>query len=187
MTAGVYASSQKRAGTTKARYPAAEILKWNGGGNREYCGQAVTPRDANIYMPEPAVAASQPRRALRLARRVLLVLLVLAAAVAAFVAMMATRTAILPTPPGERVWAVAVAIATPETLRPRIPLFGQAVAGRSVDLRPLVAGHIAAVGPDFAGLNAVKRQQKIYAILGGHIASGAIHAVSMNLKAPDET
>ncbi|MXY89954.1 MAG: BolA/IbaG family iron-sulfur metabolism protein, partial [Gammaproteobacteria bacterium] len=40
---------------------------------------------------------------------------------------------------------------------------------------------------DFAGLNAVKRQQKIYAILGGHIASGAIHAVSMNLKSPDET
>ncbi len=45
---------------------------------------------------------------------------------------------------------------------------------------------IAAVGSDFAGLNAVKRQRKIYAILGGHIASGAIHAVSMNLKAPDE-
>ncbi len=109
----------------------------------------MTPRDANIYMPEPAVAASQPRRALRLARRVLLVLLVLAAAAAAFAAMMATRTAILPTPPEERLWAVAAAIAAPETLRPRIPLFGQAVAGRSVDLRPLVAGRIAAVGPNF--------------------------------------
>lgn len=46
---------------------------------------------------------------------------------------------------------------------------------------------IAAVGPAFADLNAVKRQQKVYAILSGHIASGAIHAVSMNLKAPDET
>ena len=38
---------------------------------------------------------------------------------------------------------------TLETTRPRIPLFGQAVAGRSVDLRPLVAGRVATVGPDF--------------------------------------
>ena len=46
---------------------------------------------------------------------------------------------------------------------------------------------VTAIGPAFAGLNAVKRQQKVYAILGDHIASGAIHAVSMKLKAPDET
>ena len=46
---------------------------------------------------------------------------------------------------------------------------------------------IAAAGPAFAGLNAVKRQQKVYAILNSHIVSGAIHAVSMNLKAPEET
>ena len=38
---------------------------------------------------------------------------------------------------------------TLETTRPRIPLFVQAVAGRSVDLRPLVAGRVATVGPDF--------------------------------------
>ena len=46
---------------------------------------------------------------------------------------------------------------------------------------------IAATGPAFAGLNAVKRQQRVYAILNSHIVSGAIHAVSMNLKAPDES
>ena len=46
---------------------------------------------------------------------------------------------------------------------------------------------IAASGPAFGGLNAVKRQQKVYAILNSHIISGAIHAVSMNLKAPEET
>ncbi len=45
---------------------------------------------------------------------------------------------------------------------------------------------ISAVGPAFAGLNAVKRQQKVYAIIESRIASGAIHAVSMNLKAPEE-
>ncbi|MDE0702569.1 MAG: efflux RND transporter periplasmic adaptor subunit [Rhodospirillaceae bacterium] len=44
---------------------------------------------------------------------------------------------------------MATAVAAPETMRPRIPMFGQVVAGRSVDLRPLVAGRISAVGPDF--------------------------------------
>ena len=38
----------------------------------------------------------------------------------------------------------------------------------------------------FAGLNRVKRQQVIYRVLNDHIASGAIHAVNMNLKTPDE-
>lgn len=46
---------------------------------------------------------------------------------------------------------------------------------------------VSATGSVFAGLNAVKRQQKIYGILNSHILSGAIHAVSMNLRAPDET
>ena len=140
------------------------MLRWNGYGKQEYYGQAVTPRDADIFIPEPAVAVDrpprQPRRVLRRARRVLLPLLVLAAAAAAFAAMMATRTVILPAPPEERVWAVEAAIAAPETLRPRIPLFGQTVAGRSVDLRPLVAGRIAAVGPDFRE--------------GGYVAEGAL-------------
>ena len=38
-----------------------------------------------------------------------------------------------------------------------------------------------AVGDTFTGLNPVKRQQKIYQILNPHIATGAIHAVSMRL------
>ncbi len=38
----------------------------------------------------------------------------------------------------------------------------------------------------FVGLNRVKRQQVIYRVLNDHIASGAIHAVNMNLKTPDE-
>lgn len=43
-----------------------------------------------------------------------------------------------------------------------------------------------AVGPMFEGLGAVKRQQAVYAILNEHIASGAIHAVSMQLLTPEE-
>ena len=42
------------------------------------------------------------------------------------------------------------------------------------------------VSPVFEGLNRVKRQQAIYRILNEHIASGAIHAVSMILKSPAE-
>ena len=45
---------------------------------------------------------------------------------------------------------------------------------------------VSAVGDAFDGLNAVKRQQKVYAILNEHIASGAIHAVSMQLMSNDE-
>ncbi len=40
---------------------------------------------------------------------------------------------------------------------------------------------VTAVGPAFEGLNAVKRQQAVYAVINEHIASGAIHAVTMRL------
>ena len=60
----------------------------------------------------------------------------------------------------------------------------------SEEFGELFPGHLAggegkfqvtAVGNLFEGLNAVKRQQKVYQILNEHIASGAIHAVSMRL------
>ena len=38
----------------------------------------------------------------------------------------------------------------------------------------------------FAGLNAVKRQQSVYRVLNPHIASGAIHAISMQLLTREE-
>ena len=113
----------------------------------------MTPRDTDIAPVEPTALTShpeqRPRRERARWRRALLPLFVLAAAMAAFAAMMMTRTAILPAPPEERVWAVEAATVALETARPRIPLFGQAVAGRSVDLRPFAAGRIAAVGPGF--------------------------------------
>lgn len=37
------------------------------------------------------------------------------------------------------------------------------------------------VSDAFEGLNAVKRQQSVYRVLNPHIASGAIHAISMQL------
>ena len=43
-----------------------------------------------------------------------------------------------------------------------------------------------AIGDAFSGLNPVKRQQQVYQILNPHIASGAIHAVSMRLLTVQE-
>lgn len=45
---------------------------------------------------------------------------------------------------------------------------------------------VLAIGDVFSGLNPVKRQQKVYQILNPHIASGAIHAVSMRLLTAQE-
>ena len=45
---------------------------------------------------------------------------------------------------------------------------------------------VSVVSEVFGGLNAVKRQQMIYKLLNEHIASGAIHAVSMRLYTPAE-
>ncbi|MBT8146201.1 MAG: BolA/IbaG family iron-sulfur metabolism protein [Gammaproteobacteria bacterium] len=45
---------------------------------------------------------------------------------------------------------------------------------------------VSAVGPVFEGLNAVKRQQRVYQVLNPHISSGAIHAVTMRLFTQDE-
>ncbi len=46
---------------------------------------------------------------------------------------------------------------------------------------------VTVIGDVFEGLNAVKRQQSIYKILNEHITSGAIHAVTMNLKTVNES
>ena len=42
------------------------------------------------------------------------------------------------------------------------------------------------VSDAFDGLNAVKRQQAVYRVLNPHIASGAIHAINMELKTSGE-
>ncbi len=43
-----------------------------------------------------------------------------------------------------------------------------------------------AVSSSFAGLSRVKRQQLVYAMLNEKIASGEIHAVTMQTKTSDE-
>jgi len=45
---------------------------------------------------------------------------------------------------------------------------------------------VTAIGEVFAGLSAVKRQQTVYRTLTEVIASGAVHAVTIIAKTPDE-
>jgi acid stress-induced BolA-like protein IbaG/YrbA len=42
------------------------------------------------------------------------------------------------------------------------------------------------VSDEFAGLRPVAKQQRVYAPLNEHIASGAIHAVTMRTLTPEE-
>lgn len=45
---------------------------------------------------------------------------------------------------------------------------------------------VTVVSEVFAGLSPVKKQQRVYATLNEHIASGAIHAITMQTYTPDE-
>jgi len=42
------------------------------------------------------------------------------------------------------------------------------------------------VSDAFEGLNTVKRHQKVFATVNEHIASGAIHALTLKTLTPDE-
>ena len=109
-------------------------------------------------------AADRRGRRRRFLLRAGLPVLMLGGAVSAFAALMQSSMTLRPEAPGERVWTVETATVTRETTRARIPLFGQVVAGRSVDLRPLVTGRVTAVGPRFAEGNLVARGELLLTI-----------------------
>jgi acid stress-induced BolA-like protein IbaG/YrbA len=76
------------------------------------------------------------------------------------------------------------AISTEEIAR----LLTNALPGASVDVQGEGGKfQVQVTSGVFAGLNRVKRQQAIYKVLNEHIQSGAIHAVSMSLQAPEES
>lgn len=67
----------------------------------------------------------------------------------------------------------------------------QILKGQSPDVQWSVDGdgykyQVSAIGQVFDGLNAVKRQQYVYAILNPYIADGRIHAVTINAITPAE-
>ena len=81
--------------------------------------------------------------------RLVLPVLLLAAAGAIFLYLRATRPEATPAPAEERARPVAAVEARYVDVRPPIVEFGAVVAGSVVELRPLVAGRIAGLGPGF--------------------------------------
>ena len=60
-----------------------------------------------------------------------------------------SKPTVTPEPPQERVWQVSTATVRLTRVRPTIPAFGEITTARTVDLRPLVAGRVVAVGANF--------------------------------------
>ncbi len=96
--------------------------------------------------------------------KVVLPLAILVGAVFGAGYLKATRTQVEPKPVQERVWIVAAVPAARVEVRPEMRLFGEIVAGREVELRPLVAGRIVEVGPDFVDGGSVRAGELVIAV-----------------------
>lgn len=115
--------------------------------------------DVPPYVNKTQVAEGRSRTpVLRQFLMVVLPFVVLAGAVAGFMYMYATRSIVPVDRPAERVRTVEAVVAQPEAVRANLVLYGQIGAGRSVDLRALVAGKVIEVSPDL--------------LEGGHVAEG---------------
>jgi len=108
--------------------------------------------DSQQKSPEtPASGPRSSRNTLgRRARKILLPVVILVVAVSFAGYLRATRPPIKRSPIEERVWVVSAIPVSFQDIQPKLRLYGEIVAGRKVDLRPLVGGRIVAVGPDFA-------------------------------------
>ena len=91
-------------------------------------------------------------------------IVIIAAAVAGAGYLKATRPVVEPTLPEERVWPVSVVSAARVDAQPELRLYGEIVAGREVELRPLVAGTVIDVGPRFLNGGVVRAGELLVAI-----------------------
>lgn len=82
-------------------------------------------------------------------KSVRLPLLIVTATLVVIFLLIATRPRMQPIPRPERVWPVEVVEAHYATLQPELKLFGEVIAGRRSELRPLVSGLIVEIGPNF--------------------------------------
>ena len=96
--------------------------------------------------------------------RFVLPVLLIAAAIMGFLHLRATRPETTPAPAEERAFPVAAVEARYVDVRPPIVEFGTVVAGSVVELRPLVAGRIAGLGPNFIE-GAVVREGETLAVI----------------------
>ena len=112
-----------------------------------------SPSDGTDGVPMGTIGVSEPVRKPargRRLRKILLPLVIIAAGLAFAGYLRATRPPVERNPVRERVWIVSAMPVTLRNIQPELRLYGEIVAGRKVDLRPLVAGRIVAVGPKFA-------------------------------------
>jgi len=89
---------------------------------------------------------------------------ILAAAGAAVALMVATKPEIPRKPVEERVWLVSAVTAKRSAVRPELRLYGEVVAAREAQLRPLVAGPVVEIGPNFEDGGTVRRGELLLAI-----------------------
>jgi len=78
--------------------------------------------------------------------------------------LMASRPRMRPVPVAERVWPVEVIEASFGTVQPELKLFGEVIAGRRSELRPLVSGLIVEVGPNFHDGGIVQKDELLVQI-----------------------
>lgn len=127
------------------RWPAAVrsiAARWRGGG-RPGVVKGLAAFAASRSVPFGSALSRFVRP------RLVLPVLLLAAAGAIFLYLRATRPEATPAPAAERARPVAAVEARYGDVRPPIVEFGAVVAGSVVELRPLVAGRIAGLGPGF--------------------------------------
>lgn len=93
-----------------------------------------------------------------------LAILIIVVAIAANYLLFATRSELAPVENPERVWPVSVVSALHQDVQPEIQLFGEVVAGRHSELRPLVEGVVVAVGENLHDGGVVKQGELLVQI-----------------------
>ncbi|MCA8927405.1 MAG: HlyD family efflux transporter periplasmic adaptor subunit [Alphaproteobacteria bacterium] len=89
---------------------------------------------------------------------------VLGLGVVAFLVLVSTKPELAQREVTEKVWPVRTVAGTVETLQPKLRFFGEIVAGREVELRPLVSGSVIEVGPAFQDGGRVSKGDLLVAI-----------------------
>lgn len=101
---------------------------------------------------------------MNLALKILVPLVVLVLAGAGAVALVKTRPEPERRAAEEKTWVVTSEAVRITDVRPDLTLFGEVVAGRKVDMRPLVAGRIVSVGGNFLEGGVVRAGELLVAI-----------------------
>ena len=101
---------------------------------------------------------------MRLAVKILLPLLVLVLAASGAFALWKSRSQTVRQTPPEKSWVVETIRVEVIDIQPDLRLFGEVVAGRKVELRPLVAGQIVEVGENFREGGVIAKCELLIAI-----------------------